>query len=76
MATVLLRRNLVNLYGNLTPQEQAEFRNLLITQYIRDSQLLIQKGIATLIGILLPIVELKNWAELQALLEQAIKSAP
>lgn len=38
--------------------------------------MLIQKGIAALVSILLPIVEIKNWLELQQLLDQAIKSAP
>ena len=36
----------------------------------------IQRGIATLIGLLLPVVELKNWVELQTLLDQAIQSDP
>ena len=76
MATVLLKRNLVNLYSNLEPHEQVEFRNLLLNQYVKESMLVIQRGIATLIGILLPIVELKNWPELQQLLDQAIQSAP
>jgi hypothetical protein len=56
MATVLLKRNLVNLYGNITPEEQKLFRNLLLSQYIKETHLLVQKGIATLVSILLPIV--------------------
>jgi hypothetical protein len=76
MATVLLKRNLVNLYGNLSPEEQKQFRDLLLSQYIKETHLLIQKGIATLISILLPIVEIKNWVELQTLLDEAIRSAP
>ena len=61
MATVLLKRNLVNLYENLNPTEKGEFRNLLLSQYIKETHLLIQKGIASLISILLPIVDIKNW---------------
>lgn len=76
MAAVLLKRNLVNLYSALAPQEQAEFRQILLGQYVKEPSLLVQKGIATLISILLPIVEIKNWGELQQLLDQAIKSAP
>ncbi len=56
MTTVLLKRNLVNLYGNLSVEEQKQFRDLLLSQYIKETHLLIQKGIATLISILLPIV--------------------
>lgn len=76
MATVLLKRNLVNLYGNISPEEQKHFRDLLLGQYIKETHLLVQKGIATLISILLPIVEIKNWVELQTLLDEAIRSAP
>jgi hypothetical protein len=76
MATVLLKRNLVNLYEALNQQEKAEFRNLLLSQYIKETSLLIQRGIATLISLLLPVVEIKNWAELQQLLDQALQSAP
>lgn len=76
MSTVLLKRNLVNLYGNLSADEQKQFRDLLLSQYIKETHLLIQKGIATLISILLPIVEIKNWLELQTLLDEAIRSAP
>jgi hypothetical protein len=76
MAAVLLKRNLVNLYATLNPSEQADFRQILLSQYIKESSLLVQKGIATLISILLPVVEIKNWGELQQLLDQAIKSAP
>jgi len=76
MAAVLLKRNLVNLYSTLNPAEQAEFRQILLSQYIKEPSLLVQKGIATLISILLPVVEIKNWGELQQLLDQAIKSAP
>lgn len=76
MATVLLKRNLVNLYSGLNPQEQAEFRSLLLSQYVKEPHLLIQRGIATLISLLLPVVDIKNWLELQQLLDQAIKSAP
>ena len=76
MASVLMKRNLVNLYESLSTEEKAEFRNLLLSQYIKESSLLIQKGIAALISILLPVVEIKNWLELQQLLDQAIKSAP
>lgn len=76
MATVLLKRNLVNLYGNLSAEEQKQFRDLLLSQYIKEAHLLVQKGIATLISILLPIVEIKNWIELQNLLDEAIRSAP
>lgn len=61
MATVLLKRNLVALYSGLTAQEQAEFRSLLLAQYVKENQLLIQRGIATLISMLLPVVEIKNW---------------
>lgn len=61
MAAVLLKRNLINLYEGLTTEEKAEFRNLLLSHYIKETSLLIQKGIATLISILLPIVEIKNW---------------
>jgi hypothetical protein len=43
---------------------------------VKEGSLLVQKGIATLISMLLPIVEIKNWGELQVLLDQAIKSAP
>jgi hypothetical protein len=76
MATVLLKRNLVNLYENLNPTEKAEFRNLILSQYIKETHLLIQKGIASLISILLPVVDIKNWTELQQLLDEALKSAP
>jgi len=76
MAAVLLKRNLVNLYSALSVPEQAEFRQVILSQYIKEPSLLVQKGIATLISILLPIVEIKNWGELQQLLDQAIKSAP
>jgi hypothetical protein len=76
MATVLLKRNLVNLYGNISLEEQKQFRDLLLGQYIKETHLLVQKGIATLISILLPIVEIKNWVELQSLLDEAIRSAP
>jgi hypothetical protein len=76
MAAVLLKRNLINLYSTLSPAEQAEFRQILLSQYIKEPSLLVQKGIATLISILLPVVEIKNWGELQQLLDQAIKSAP
>jgi hypothetical protein len=61
MATVLLKRNVVALYSGLGIQEQAEFRGLLLAQYVKENQLLIQRGIATLISMLLPIVEIKNW---------------
>lgn len=61
MAAVLLKRNLVNLYSGLSEPEQAEFKGLLLSQYVKEQNLLIQKGIATLISILLPIVEIKNW---------------
>lgn len=76
MATILLKRNLVNLYEGLTDPEKTEFRGLLLSQYIKETSLLIQKGIATLISILLPLVDIKNWLELQQLLDEAIKSAP
>lgn len=76
MSTVLLKRNLVNLYVALTQPEKAEFRALLVNQYVREPSIAIQRGIATLIGILLPVVELKNWVELQKLLDQAVQSAP
>ena len=76
MAAVLLKRNLVNLYSGLNITEQGEFRQVLLSQYIKEPSLLVQKGIATLISILLPIVEIKNWSELQQLLDQAVKSAP
>lgn len=76
MAAVLLKRNLINLYEGLNTEEKTEFRNLLLTHYIKETSLLIHKGIATLISILLPIVEITNWVELQQLLDQAIKSAP
>jgi len=61
MATVLLKRNVVALYSGLGTQEQAEFRGLLLAQYVKENQLLIQRGIATLISMLLPVVEIKNW---------------
>ena len=76
MATVLLRRKLVNLYCSLEKAEQAEFRNILLNQYVNEKLLSIQRGIANLIGLLLPAVELKNWPELQGLLDQAIRSDP
>ena len=76
MATVLLKRNIVNLYENLNEQEKAEFRNLLLNQYIKEQHLLIQRGIATLISHLLPVVQIKNWPELQQLLDEALKAAP
>ena len=76
MSAVLLKRNLVNLYGNLSADEQKQFRDLLLGQYIKETHLLVQTGIATLISILLPIVEIKNWVELQGLLDEAIRSAP
>ncbi len=76
MATVLLKRNLINLYESLSAEEKAEFRNLLLSQYIKEQSLLIQKGLANLVSILLPVVEIKNWVELQQLLDQALKSAP
>lgn len=47
-----------------------------MTQYIKEQHLLIQKGIATLISLLLPVVEIKNWVELQQLLDEAMKAAP
>lgn len=56
MSTVLMKRNLVNLYVGLNQAEHAEFRALLVNQYIRESSIVIQRGIATLIGILLPVV--------------------
>ena len=61
MSTVLLRRNLVNLFCNLEEAEKLEFRNILLNQYINEKVLPIQRGIANLIGLLLPVVELKNW---------------
>ena len=36
----------------------------------------IQRGIALIIGVLLPVIELKNWVSLQNLLDEAVKSAP
>lgn len=56
MATVLLKRNLVNLYEGLSVDEKKEFRSLLLQQYAKETHLLVQRGIATLISILLPIV--------------------
>jgi hypothetical protein len=44
------------LYGNISKDEQKQFRDLLLGQYIKETHLLVQKGIATLISILLPIV--------------------
>ena len=76
MASVLLKKNLVNLYEMLTPEEKGEFRNLLLGQYIKEQHLPIQKGIATLISLLLPVVQIKNWTELQQLLDEALKAAP
>lgn len=76
MSTVLLRRNLVNLFCNLEEPEKTEFKNILLNQYINEKVLPIQRGIANLIGILLPVVELKNWPELQSLLDQALQSDP
>ena len=76
MSTVLLKRNLVNLYMGLEENEKAEFRTLLLNKYIHENSISIQRGIATLIGMLLPIVELKNWVELQKLLDEAVQSAP
>ncbi len=76
MAAVLLKRNLINLYENLNPAEKTEFRNLLLSHYIKETSLLVQKSIANLISILLPVVEIKNWLELQQLLDQAVKSSP
>jgi hypothetical protein len=35
MCTVLLKRNLITLYENLNEGEKAEFRNVLLTQYIK-----------------------------------------
>ena len=67
---------MVNLYGNLSADEQKEFRGLLLRRYIEETHLLVQKGIATLVGLLLPVVELKNWPELQLLVDEAIRSAP
>ena len=64
MSTVLLRRNLVNLFCSLDEPAKAEFKNILLTQYINEKMLPIQRGIANLIGLLLPVVELKNWPDL------------
>lgn len=61
MSTVLLKRNIVNLYMGLEENEKTEFRSVLLNQYIKENSIVIQKGIATLIGLLLPVVELKNW---------------
>lgn len=76
MAAVLLKRNLINLYEGLSVEEKAEFRSLLLQQYAKEPHLLVQRGIATLISILLPVVEIKNWVELQQLLDTAVQSAP
>lgn len=76
MSTILLKRNLVNLFCTLEEAEKAEFKNILLNQYISEKVLPIQKGVAHLIGMLLPVVELKNWAELQSLLDQALQSDP
>ncbi len=48
----------------------------MLNQYIKEGSLLIQKSIATLISILLPIVDIHKWAELQQLLDGAIQTAP
>jgi hypothetical protein len=56
MATILLKRNLVKLYSEFESHEQIEFRNLLLNQYVKESMIAIQRGIAMLIGMLLPIV--------------------
>lgn len=45
----------------LEENEKTEFRSVLLNQYIKENSIVIQKGIATLIGLLLPVVELKNW---------------
>lgn len=69
MSTVLLKRNIVNLYMALEEAEKTEFRALLLNQYAKENSIAIQRGIATLIGLLLPVVELKNWDELKRLLD-------
>ena len=56
MSTVLLRRNLVNLFCSLEEAEKNEFKNILLNQYINEKVLPIQRGIANLVGILLPVV--------------------
>lgn len=76
MAAVLLKRNLINLYEGLSVEEKAEFRSLLLQQYAKEPHLLVQRGIANLISILLPVVEIKNWVDLQQLLDSAVQSAP
>lgn len=76
MATVLLKRNLINLYSSLEANEMIDFRAMLLRQYVSENILVIQRGIATLIGLLLPVVELDNWSELKNLLDEALRSAP
>jgi hypothetical protein len=56
MATVLLKANIVNLYLELTENERIEFRSLLLTRFTAEPSIAVQKGIATLIGYLLPVV--------------------
>lgn len=76
LATVLLNSNLINLYNGLTPPEQLEFRNLLLVQFNVEKMLNIQKGIGTLVGQLVPVVELMNWPELQQMFQQNLASTP
>lgn len=61
LVTVLLTSNLINLYNGLTPAEQLEFRTLLLTQFNNEKSLNVQKGIGSLVGMLVPVVELSNW---------------
>ena len=76
MAAVLLKRNLVQLYGGLPAEQQLEFRNVLLQRYVEEPQMLVKRSIAVLVGVLMPAVGVSKWPELQQLLEQALQTSP
>jgi hypothetical protein len=48
----------------------------LLHQFNADKSLNIQKGIGNLVGQLLPVIELKNWPELQQMFEHNLAKTP
>lgn len=75
-STVLMKRSILTHFQNMSPEDQEQFKKMLLTKYNNEKSFLVQKNVAGLIGKLIPVVDLQNWKDLQVVFEQAIQSAP